>query len=346
MVLFPSGMSIRELESSLALSGGYRARQIYRWIVGGAVTFSVMTDLSEAERARLTAIFPSIYSSTVDSTESDADGSLKLRIRLRDGAAVECVLLQDIRGRTTACLSTQVGCPMGCTFCKTGTLGFLRNLGKDEILEQYRHLSVRRPGISNVVFMGMGEPLLNLEAVRGAIGILQDTSGICMSKRKITISTCGIVPGILDLAANGPDVRLAVSLTSADDEVRSRLMPVNRTWNLAALKEALLTYCDTTGERVTLEIALMGGVNTSRAAAQALVRWIRPLNAQVNLIPWNRVEGIEHSEPDRESVDTFKRVLEEAGIVATRRMRRGRGVLGACGQLGDTLGATAGPDSP
>jgi 23S rRNA (adenine2503-C2)-methyltransferase len=226
---------------------------------------------------------------------------------------------------------------MACTFCKTGSIGFLRNLGVDEIMEQYRFLRSRRTSVSNVVFMGMGEPMLNLEAVRGAISLLVDPDGIGMSRRKITISTCGIVPGILDLARNGPAVRLAVSLTSADEATRSALMPVNRTWNLASLRNALMVYRKSTGERVTLEAALMGNANTTPEAAEALVRWARPLDAQINLIPWNRVPGLPFTEPDRDQVERFQRILEEAGLLSTRRMRRGRGIMGACGQLGDTL---------
>ncbi len=337
MVLFPTGMTVARLAETFPFSAPFRARQVYGWIGRNATSFAEMTDLSQSEREHLASLFPLLYSSAVDKELPDADGSLKLQIRLRDGAAVECVLLEDIEGRTTACLSCQVGCPMGCTFCKTGTLGFLRNLGIDEIMEQFRFLHARRGSISNVVFMGMGEPMLNLEAVRGAIVLLTDPEGIGMSRRKITISTCGVVPGILDLARNGPAVRLAVSLTSAEESTRSALMPVNRTWNLAALKNALMIYQKSSGERITLEVALMGNVNSTPEAARALVRWIRPLNAQINLIPWNRVPDLPYTEPDREQVENFQRILEDAGLLSTRRMRRGRGIMGACGQLGDTL---------
>jgi 23S rRNA (adenine2503-C2)-methyltransferase len=330
-------MDIARLSASFPFSAPFRARQVYGWIVRNAAGFGQMTDIPLGEREHLTRLFPSLYSSVVEKELEDSDGSLKLQIRLRDGSAVECVLLEDIEGRTTACLSCQVGCPMACTFCKTGSIGFLRNLGVDEIMEQYRFLRSRRTSVSNVVFMGMGEPMLNLEAVRGAISLLVDPDGIGMSRRKITISTCGIVPGILDLARNGPAVRLAVSLTSADEATRSALMPVNRTWNLASLRNALMVYRKSTGERVTLEAALMGNANTTPEAAEALVRWARPLDAQINLIPWNRVPGLPFTEPDRDQVERFQRILEEAGLLSTRRMRRGRGIMGACGQLGDTL---------
>ncbi|MBL8966160.1 MAG: 23S rRNA (adenine(2503)-C(2))-methyltransferase RlmN [Spirochaetaceae bacterium] len=330
-------MAPAEIAGACSFRESFRGRQVYRWIARGASSFDEMSDLAKSERERLAALFPRLYSSEPAAELEDADGSLKIQLRLRDGAAVECVLLEDIEGRKTACLSSQVGCPMACAFCKTGTLGYLRNLGPDEIMEQFHLLQKRRGEISNVVFMGMGEPLLNLGAVRKAVAILTDPEGIGLSARKVTISTCGLVPGILDLARNGPKVRLAVSLTTANEELRSELMPVNRTHGLAELKAALLEYQAATGERITLEAALMGGRNSRPEDARALVRWVRPLQVQVNLIPWNRVPGLPFVEPTREELEAFLDILEDSGLVASRRMRRGRGVMGACGQLGDTL---------
>lgn len=326
-----------EIKVLLGYEETYRAGQIYAWVARGIRDFSQMTNIPVVERDRLSSLFGALRSSSVSSEFADEDGSLKLQIRLRDGAAVECVLLEDIEGRKTACLSSQVGCPMGCKFCKTGQLGFLRNLGPDEILEQYHFLKERRGFISNVVFMGMGEPLLNLASVRKAVLLLSDPEGIGMSLRKITISTSGIVPGILDLAERGPRVRLAVSLTAAEDETRSDLMPVNRSWNLDALKAALLEYQKMTNDRITLEVVLTGNRNASPENAQALVRWVRPLKAQVNLIPWNRIPDLPFVEPTPAQVRAFVGVLEKAGLTAVQRMHRGRGVMGACGQLGDTL---------
>jgi 23S rRNA (adenine2503-C2)-methyltransferase len=296
-----------------------------------------MSDLSKEVRERLAALFPRIYSSEVAADLTDEDGSEKLQIRLRDGAAVECVLLEDIEGRKTACLSSQVGCPMGCAFCKTGSLGYLRDLGSDEIMEQFHFLNNRRGPISNVVFMGMGEPLLNLAAVRRAIALLTDPEGIGLSHRKITISTSGVVPGILELAEKGPAVRLAISLTAATDELRTELMPINKKWDLAALKDALLVYQAKTGERITLEAALMAGRNTGVEDARTLARWTRGLQVQVNVIPWNKIPSLPFTEPARAEVERFIAALEAEGITVNRRMHRGRGVMGACGQLGDTL---------
>jgi 23S rRNA (adenine2503-C2)-methyltransferase len=343
-------MAPAELAGALSLSPAFRARQVFRHLARGAFSFDEMTDLPKSERERLKALYPRIPSSETAAEMPDPDGSVKLQLRLGDGAAVECVLLEDIEGRKTACLSSQVGCPMGCAFCKTGSLGYLRDLSAGEIMEQFHYLSARRglrvdtrredtrredAPISNVVFMGMGEPLANLGALRAAIAILSGEIG--MSLRKITVSTSGLVPGILELAEKGPAVRLAVSLTVADDELRSRLMPVNRSWNLAALKDALQRYQDITGERVTLECAIMGGVNSSAESARKLIAWIGGLKVHVNVIPWNRVPGLDFEEPSREELNAYVSALEAAGIVAARRMRRGRGVMGACGQLGDTL---------
>jgi 23S rRNA (adenine2503-C2)-methyltransferase len=337
--VYLSGLLPEEILALVDFEQPFRARQVYDWIVRGTGDFAGMTNLPGLERARLSALFGTLRSSSVSSELKDEDGSLKLQIRLRDGAAVECVILEDIEGRKTACLSSQVGCPMGCQFCRTGQLGFLRNLGPDEILEQYYFLKERRGFISNVVFMGMGEPLLNLPALRKSIAILSDPEGIGMSLRKITISTSGIVPGILDIAANGPRVRLAVSLTTADEAMRTELMPVNKSWNLEVLKAALIEYQVKTGERITLEAVLTGNRNASIESARALVRWVRPLKAQVNLIPWNVVPGLPFETPTNAQVKAFTEVLEKAGLVAVQRMHRGRGVMGACGQLGDTLKA-------
>ena len=333
-------MGPAELAGALLLSPAFRARQVFRHLAQGATSFDEMTDLPLALRERLRALYPRIPSSSPATEMADPDGSLKLQLRLADGAAVECVLLEDIEGRKTACLSSQVGCPMGCLFCKTGSLGYLRDLSAGEIMEQFHFLSARRGPISNVVFMGMGEPCANLGAVRQAIDILSGEVG--MSLRKITISTSGLVPGILKLAEKGPAVRLAVSLTVADDALRSRLMPVARTWDLAALKAALVRYQDATGERITIECAIMGGVNSSVESARRLLSWIGKLQVQVKVIPWNRVPGLPFEEPSREELDAYMAVLDGAGVVASRRMRRGRGVMGAYGQLGDTLRVTPG----
>jgi 23S rRNA (adenine2503-C2)-methyltransferase len=337
--VFLSGLDSREIAQACGLEESYRAKQLYSWIAKGASSFEAMTNLPQELRSLLEQRFGGLRSSSVSSALEDEDGSLKLQIRLKDGAAVECVLLEDIEGRKTACLSSQVGCPMGCQFCRTGSLGFLRDLGPDEIMEQFYFLKERRGFISNVVFMGMGEPLLNLRAVRKAVALLSDPEGIGMSLRKITISTSGIVPGILDLAEHGPRLRLAVSLTTADEALRTELMPVNKRWDLSALKAALLEYQAKTRERITLELVLLGDRNADRESAEKLLRWIGPLKAQVNIIPWNSVPGLPFKEPTKAQLKDFSEHLASRGLVCVQRMHRGRGVMGACGQLGDTLRA-------
>ncbi|HAE20818.1 MAG TPA: 23S rRNA (adenine(2503)-C2)-methyltransferase [Spirochaetaceae bacterium] len=336
-VPFPAGLLPRELSEAYGMDRSFRGLQAFKWIVKGAKSFHDMSDFPAAERERLAALAPKFYSSTVESALDDADGSVKLKIRLNDRSAIEAVLLVDPEGRMTACLSTQVGCPMACAFCKTGTLGFLRNLEAHEIMEQYLHLASLRGRISNVVFMGMGEPLLNLPELRKAIALLEHPEGFQLSSRKITISTCGIVPGILDLAEHGPYVRLAISLTAAEDELRSALMPVNKRYDLASLKAALLAYQAKSGDRITLEAAIMGGENSSMQSARAMAAWTEGLKVQVNVIPWNPVEGLPYREPSRNEVRAFEDELERLGLNAVRRAKRGRGVGGACGQLGDTL---------
>lgn len=339
-LVYPSGLALDELAALLPGEPLYRAKQVFEWVSRGITSFDAMTNVPQALREKLAAFFGGkAVSSSVERQLVDDDGSLKLQIRLRDGAAVECVLLEDIEGRKTACLSSQVGCPMACAFCKTGTLGFLRNLGPDEILEQFHLLRGLRGFISNVVFMGMGEPLLNLENVRRAIALLSNPEGIGMSMRKITISTSGIVPGILDLTAHGPVVRLAVSLTSANPELRTKLMPVNRTWPLETLKSALLDYQQATNDRITLEVVLIGNMNARESDALELASWVAPLKAQVNLIAWNPIEGMAFETPSAKQMRQFSDILERNGIVTVQRMSRGRGVMGACGQLGDTLKA-------
>jgi 23S rRNA (adenine2503-C2)-methyltransferase len=241
--------------------------------------------------------------------------------------------LQDGRGRRTACLSTQAGCGMGCAFCRTGLMGLVRNLTAHEIVEQLLHLRRETGDVGNVVFMGMGEPLLNLGQVAAAVGVFAHRDGPGMSLRRITVSTCGIVEGIRRLAEEGPAVRLAVSLVSAVPEIRGRLMPVTRANPLPALREALELYQERTRRRVTLEVVLIDGLTDRDADAEALIEWKGSLGVMVNLIPWNPVPEIDFRESPPERVRRFRERLEAARVPVTERLRKGRGVNGACGQL-------------
>jgi 23S rRNA (adenine2503-C2)-methyltransferase len=332
-----AGLSVEALTDLLKPLPAFRAKQIFRWLIRGVRSFNDMTDISCMVREALEERF-SLYSSVISGRLSGNDGAVKVQLTLEDGCAIESVLLSDDRGRKTACLSTQAGCAMGCAFCKTGSTGFQRNLSAGEIIEQFLHL--RSMGvIANIVIMGMGEPLLNLNALREALSFITGAMGERFSKRRITLSTAGIAAGIRDLADNGPDIRLAVSITTADEPLRERLMPVTRTNPLPLLKEALVYYQQKRSKRITLEIVLLRHINTSQKDAELLERFAKGLDVVINVIPWNpvagmRFEGTELREPDRVEVEGFIAVLQKKGLNVTKRFKRGRGVAGACGQLG------------
>ncbi|GHV91503.1 putative dual-specificity RNA methyltransferase RlmN [Spirochaetia bacterium] len=348
-----SGLALNELIDELkglpAPLPPFRSKQIFKWIARGAVSFEEMTDLDKALREDLGSRFL-LRSTRVSSQLEDGDGTVKLQIDLFDGARIEAVLLSDAEERKTACISTQAGCPAGCVFCKTGSLGFSRNLDSAEIAEQFLHLKALaarnspgaasgETGIANIVIMGMGEPLLNLAELRRALSFFFDAEGLGISRRRITLSTSGVIPGIRDLADNGPHIRLACSLTSAREELRNRLMPLAASNPLPQLKAALGYYQQKSGQRITLEAVLLGGINTGREDAAAMAGFAKGLDAVINLIPWNPVEGLQFEgaplrEPSRAELEGFAALLEKSGLKVTRRYRKGRGVAGACGQLG------------
>lgn len=330
-----TGLFPEEITEILSLKQNFRGMQIYKWIYSGAETFDAMTNLGKEERKKLSEI-AEIRSSSVSRTLKDPDGTVKLQIRLKDGLAVETVLLSDKEKRKTACVSCQAGCPMKCAFCQTGQLGFARNLSAGEIVEQFLFLEEECGKLDNIVFMGMGEPLLNLEEIRKAVAVLTDRRGRNLSSRRITLSTSGIIKGIYDLADKGPEIRLAVSLTTADEKLRTRLMPVNETNPLSELREAVKYYAEKTGKRVTLEAALMGGLNTDRKSAEQLISFAKGIDVNVNLIPWNPVSPLDFKEPGRNEVRDFMKLVSNAGINVTLRTRRGQKIGGACGQLGKT----------
>lgn len=226
---------------------------------------------------------------------------------------------------------------MKCAFCQTGQLGLARNLEPEEIVEQFLFLEAECGKLDNIVFMGMGEPLMNLPAIRKAITVLTHKDGRNLSSRRITLSTSGVIKGIYDLADNGPLIRLAVSLTTADEELRSLIMPVNRTNPLPELRTAIAYYAEKTGKRVTLEAALMAGKNTGKESAERMIQFAQGIDVNINLIPWNSVEGLPFTEPSAAEVRNFTDILKNAGLNVTLRTKRGRTIGGACGQLGKTL---------
>ena len=342
-----SGLLPSEICEALSLKQAFRGKQIFQWIGKGAESFDEMTNLSVDLRNELNEKAV-LRSTTVSKVLKDPDGTIKLQITLSDGLAVETVLLTDREDRKTACVSCQVGCAMNCAFCQTGHLGLARSLTAGEIVEQFLYLEkhVRDAGVANtldnIVFMGMGEPMMNLENVRKAIAVLTSKEGRALSGRRITLSTSGVIKGIYDLADNGPAIRLAVSLTTADPALREKLMPICRTNPLPELRKAIDYFATKTGKRVTLEAALLHGTNTSVESATNMINFARGLDVHINLIPWNPVEGLEFEEPSAKECKNFVYHLEKAGLNVTLRTRRGREIGGACGQLGKTLVETQG----
>ena len=330
-----AGLLPDEITEKLALNQKFRGLQIFKWVGSGTESFEDMTNLSKETRMLLSekAI---LRSSKVSKVLKDPDGTIKLQITLFDGNAVETVLLTDKEGRKTACVSCQVGCAMKCAFCMTGTLGLARNLEPNEIVEQFMFLEKECGRLDNIVFLGMGEPMQNLSGIRKAIRILTDERGRNLSGRRITLSTSGIINGIYDLADNGPNIRLAVSLTTADEELRKSIMPVANGNPLSELRKAIAYYAEKTGKRVTLEAALLKNKNTGRESADRMIEFAKGINVNINLIPWNPVSGLSFEEPEQSEVRNFVRMLENAGLNVTLRTKRGRKIGGACGQLGKT----------
>lgn len=330
-----AGLLPEEITEKLALGQKFRGLQIFKWIGSGTDSFDAMTNLSKEIRESLPEK-ALLRSSKVSKVLKDPDGTIKLQITLFDGNAVETVLLTDREGRKTACVSCQAGCAMKCAFCMTGTLGLSRNLEPNEIVEQFLFLEKECGRLDNIVFMGMGEPMQNLSGIRKAIKILTNERGRNLSGRRITLSTSGIVSGIYDLADNGPNIRLAVSLTTADEELRRTLMPVANGNPLSELRKAIAYYAEKTGKRVTLEAALLKNKNTGRESAERMIEFARGINVNINLIPWNPVPGLDFEEPEHSEVQNFVRMLENANLNVTLRTKRGRKIGGACGQLGKT----------
>jgi len=315
----------------------YRARQLWEWLyVHLAIDFDQMSNLPQPLRERLAAETMVGAPQVVDALQSSDGETHKDLLRLNDGETVEAVLMR-YRGRRTACISTQVGCAIGCAFCATGQMGFRRNLTSGEIVAQALHFAriLRTEGerLTNVVLMGMGEPLLNYEASLVAIRRLIDPRGLKLGQRHITLSTVGIVPGINRLAGEGLQITLAISLHAATDPLRDQLVPINRRYGLDVLFEACYRYVERTGRRVSFEWALIEGVNDTPEQAQALAARLKGLLAHVNLIPLNPTPGYEGRSPSQTALDAFTAELNRYHIPHTVRVRRGGDIQAGCGQL-------------
>ena len=336
------GMPLAELEAFLSRWGKerYRARQISRWIYRQfAEDFSAMTDLSKDFRGELSRECR-ISSPAAERVEASADGTEKYLFRLEDGEAVESVLIPE-EDRRTLCISSQVGCALKCGFCATGAMGFRRNMTSAEIAHQVcfavKRLQERGERLTNVVFMGMGEPLENPAEVSRTIGILLSQFGFGLSGRRVTVSTAGVVPVMLALAGKYP-VSFAVSVNAPRDEVRSKLMPINRKYPVKDLIAAMKKIPLRSGRKVTAEYVLLAGVNDSERDAEELARLLKGARVKVNLIPCNAHEYGNFTSPRAATADRFRDVLLSAGIQTITRERRGADILAACGQLRGSAG--------
>jgi len=306
----------------------FRADQVREWLARGAVGYDEMTNLPAALRLALADEVP-LSTLTETRSATSSDGTVKALFETADGRPLEAVLMRYRDGRRSVCLSSQSGCPLTCTFCATGTMKFGRNLTADEIVDQALHFRRIEP-VDHAVFMGMGEPMMNLDAVFEACERLPET-GIANSKT--TVSTVGWLPGIERMASEGPSVRLALSLHAPDDDLRSEIMPVNDRYPIAGLIEACLEWRRKRKRKVFVEYLMLEGVNDSPAMATRLAALLgRNHDFKVNLIPFNP-SGTGYSGSSREAIDEFRKTLVRGGVHATVRLTRGRDIDAACGQL-------------
>ncbi|UCF88796.1 MAG: 23S rRNA (adenine(2503)-C(2))-methyltransferase RlmN [bacterium] len=317
----------------------FRTDQVLRWVYTlGVDDFMEMTDMPRALRESLAVLWDLRPMREVERTQT-VDGTVKFLHILDDGEMIESVLIPE-EGHNTLCISTQTGCTMSCAFCETGREPGGRDLTSGEILAQIVY-AVRYTGerlkVRNLVFMGMGEPLLNMDSLLAALEVILSERGLDFSPRRVTVSTCGWVPGIKRLAAEGPDVNLAVSLNASDDVTRSTLMPVNRKYPIDSLMEAVKAFPVKARRRITFEYVLIEGVNDTREDARRLKNILQGVPSKVNLIPCNRnYSGLKA--PTQGHIRTFQEWLLEDGVLATMRKSRGQEIGAACGQLRAAVG--------
>ena len=332
-----AGLDRDDLVAMLKDAGAksYRADQVLEWLYRrGARSFDEMTNLPVSLREKLAAGLP-LFSTRVASDESSRDGTRKFLVELADGHSIETVMIPKSNWRTV-CVSTQVGCPVGCVFCASGSAGLVRNLGTGEIVEQLLHAShglSDEESLSHVVFMGVGEGLLNFDALAKAIGIINAPWGMNIGARRMTVSTVGIRNTIEKLAELGLQVNLAVSLHAPNNKLRGQFIRHGQLLGVDELVSEAEDYFLATGRETTYEYVLLGGVNDSPELAEELAGKIKLSHASVNLIVYNEVEGAGFTSPTDEAVKLFRQTLERRGINVTTRARRGRDVEAACGQL-------------
>ncbi len=329
-------MTLAEIESFILHLGKerYRARQIMKWLYqSGATSFHEMTNLSKDFRREIDEI-ARIGSLKIEAIQESRDGTKKVLFKLEDGHFIESVVLHE-KNHLTLCVSTQVGCRMGCRFCLTGRQGLTRNLNVSEIVDQITSLRFGLPegsDIKNIVMMGMGEPLLNYENVLKAIDIITSDVGLSFSKRRITVSTCGIVP-MIDQLGKDACVNLAVSLNATDNETRNHLMPVNRKYPLEELLAACRDYPMPRRRMITFEYILIDSVNDRKEDAERLSRLMKGIHCKFNLIPFNEFPESDLKKPSKERIQRFRNMLIQNNFTATIRPSKGSDILAACGQL-------------
>jgi 23S rRNA (adenine2503-C2)-methyltransferase len=330
-------LALRDLESWVIAAGlpRFRARQIFRWVwKRGATSFDEMTDLPRDLRARLAAELR-FSTPAIERDEQSVDGTRKLVLTLGDRRRIECVYIPDTPAQTF-CVSTQVGCAMGCAFCLTGKMGLVRHLTAGEIAGQVRVLAAATGLLDtafNIVLMGMGEPLHNYDATMEALALLNEPEGLALPPRRVTLSTVGLVPMLDKLAAEPLMPNLAVSLHATTEAQRAAIVPPSKKYGLAAIIDACRRFPLSKRSRITFEYVLLAGVNDSLADARRLVKLLDGIKAKVNLIPLNAAAGIPFERPSDAAVDAFARVLAGKGMTVSVRRSRGRDIRAACGQL-------------
>ena len=328
-------MTIPEISGALKELGqpAFRGKQIFTWLHKGVRTYEEMTNLPKALRDTLAEQYPINAPEVVRKQESQKDGTIKYLWKLADGNCVETVLMRYHYGNTV-CISTEVGCAMGCAFCASTLGGLVRRLEAREILEQvlFTQLDSGQP-ISHIVLMGIGEPLDNYDNVLRFLHLVNSPEGMNISMRHISLSTCGLVPKILRLAEEKLQLTLSVSLHAPNDQVRNTIMPVNKAYPVEALLDACRKYYEITGRRISFEYAMIDGVNDTAEAARELISRLKGMSAHVNLIPLNHVEESPLKPSTKQAVARFQALLEDAGIPATVRRSLGGDIDASCGQL-------------
>lgn len=328
-------MTLSELEIYFETIGEkkFRAKQILQWMMNGAYDFDEMTNIKKELREKLIEV-AFIENITIEKVQNSNNNSVKKYLfLLQDGMLIESVFMKYKHGNSV-CVSSQAGCRMGCYFCASAIYGLTRNLSRAEMLEQV--ITIEKDNsekISNVVVMGIGEPFDNYENVAGFIDMLHSKDGMGKSMRNITVSTCGIVPKIIDFAKEYPQVNLAISLHAPNDNIRERLMPINKAYNIEKIIEACKKYLSMTSRRITFEYTLISGINDSSANAKELVKLLKGLNCHVNLISFNRVSEASYKGSSKEVVESFREILDSSGITVTVRRELGAEIDAACGQL-------------